>query len=155
MNLSLAELDDYLAAELATSVVTMSVHDPQGSPLRRRPDKTQWLWFNVYSTKNVSTAPGAYIDMVRRKRQTSTGWYVGNGGPLYCIWLVYLAQSTAYTDSLMSPVVGTKPVLCVLCVLCSCASQVGQSLSFALRTLVESPGVSHHRIHSHISALTL
>jgi hypothetical protein len=34
MDLSSAELDDYLAAELATSVVTMSVYDPQGSPLR-------------------------------------------------------------------------------------------------------------------------
>ncbi len=36
-----------------------------------------------------------------------------------------------------------------------CASQVGQSLSFVLRTQVWSPGVPRYRICSHISALTV
>jgi hypothetical protein len=76
MDLSSTELDDYLAVELATSVVTMSVYDPQGSPLREIPDKTLWLWFDVYSTINNSTAPGAYMEIVLRKWRTSTRWYV-------------------------------------------------------------------------------
>ncbi len=57
-------------------VLIVSVYDPQGSPLREIPDKTLWLWFNVYSTINYSTAPGAYMEIVLRKWRTSTRWYV-------------------------------------------------------------------------------